>query len=151
MTDDWSLWMLAWTPTLGLTAGMLLGAYAWATRVAAHYNRRLMALVPILTEHGIRSSGGGGYSVYDAKNALIAGNGRLTFLDIRDGQFIHSVMLKDAIGLKVYETTNDEIAFRIMLRGGAESRLIRTRSTGDFSRLFHEVAEAGKKIEYIQE
>jgi hypothetical protein len=128
----------------------MLLAYVAETAILWRRNARTTDLGPALRQLGVYA-GESAISIAGDKNGIVAAADILATVDLRSARVVHSTTLRDAVGLKIYEGSSDTIGFRILLKNGAESRRIETRSVVDFAKLFVRMTHAGKRIQYIQE
>lgn len=150
MNEPALLWPWPWWTAVAAALTAILIAWAAQTVAVSRRNARIVALNPTLRQLGLYADGSE-FSVAGDKNAIAVGSEILATVDMRDTRVVHSTAFRDTVGLKIYESNSVTIGFRILLKNGAESRRIETRSVVDFARLFARMTNSGKRIEYIQE
>src|ERR1035438_4423502 len=119
-----------------------------STRVAA-WNRQLRELGRRLRESGMALEFDA-FSIGEGKNVLVVESNCLAVADLKTWRIVQTLPLDQAISLKIYERRSNQIEFRVVMNGRAQSRKIVTQSISGFGRLFILFGREGKPVEYIQ-
>jgi hypothetical protein len=143
------LWPLPWW-TAVLAAALAMGVpWLMARARASRWNREVSALGSRLREQGMALEPDS-FSVGEGKNVLVVDADRFAVADLKSWRIVQTFWLKEASALKIYEDRSNRIEFRLVLRGGAQTRKIGTQSIAGFGKLFALFGRAGKPVEYIQ-
>ena len=81
--------------------------------------------------------------------SLVVDGGRVVVVDEASARVVRGYSRDDIRGLKVYDTYEDRISFRLLLAGDAESRLIVSRDPGETIPLFQWMQQASKPVIYV--
>ena len=117
-------------------------------RVAAR-NRQLRELGPRLRELGMALEFDA-FSIGEGKNVLVVESNCLAVADLTAWRIVQTLPLDQATSLKIYERRSNQIEFRVVMNGQAQTRKIVTQSISGFGRLLILFGRAGKPVEYIQ-
>jgi hypothetical protein len=143
------LWPFPWWTAV--LAVILVTGVPWlvARLRVDRWNRELWRLGPALRQSGM-ALGDGSFTVGEGKNVLVAEPEMLAVADLKSHRIVQTVAMKHAASLKIYDRPSNQIEFRVVMRGGAQTRKIATGSIAGFGRLFIQFGRAGKPVEYIQ-
>jgi hypothetical protein len=143
------LWPFPWWTAV--LAVILVTGVPWlvARLRAGRWNRELWRLGSALRQSGMALDDGA-FTVGEGKNVLVAEPELLVVTDLKSHRVAQTLAMKQAISLKIYDRPSNEIEFRVVMNGGAQTRRISTRSIAGFGRLFIQFGRAGKPVEYIQ-
>jgi len=137
-----------WTAILAVIFVMGIPWLVARTRIA-RWNRQLRGLGLRLRQSGMVLETDS-FSVGEGKNVLVVDGDRLAVADLKNWRTVQTLPLEEAASLKIYDHRSNQIEFRVVMKGGAQTRKINTRSISGFARLFILFGRAGKPVEYIQ-
>jgi hypothetical protein len=143
------LWPLPWwTAIVAVIFTMGIPWLVARVRVGRR-NRQLRGLAIHLRDSGLALEADA-FSVGEGKNVLVVDRDRLAVADLKSWRIVQALPFEEATSLKIYDHRSNQIEFRVVMHGGAQTRKINTRSISGFGRLFILFGRAGKPVEYIQ-
>jgi hypothetical protein len=143
------LWPLPWWTVAALALFLILFPSFFALARVRHSNECLRKLGGQLGDAGVPLNTEG-FVVGEGKNVLLVQGDRIALSDLKNWRVVQILTWAQALGLKVYDQRADLIRFRIVLKGGAQTREIETHSIAGFGRLFALFGREDKSVEYIQ-
>jgi hypothetical protein len=89
-------------------------------------------------------------AIGEGKNVLVAESDRLAVADLKIREVVQAVDIRSAVSLTIYDRPSNEIEFRIVMTGGAQTRPIKTYSITGFGALFAQFGREDKSVEYVE-
>lgn len=90
------------------------------------------------------------FAIGEGKNVMVVNDDRIAVTDVKNWRVVQMLTWDQLAALKIYHNGLDQIEFRLVINGGAQTRKIGTYSIVGFGRLFIQSAREGKPVEYIQ-
>jgi hypothetical protein len=143
-----TLWPFPWWTAF--IATLLIMLLPWLiTVVRVHRrNRRLEGLGIALRNSGI-FTGQDLFAIGEGQNVMLISRGDLAVADVKSWSIVQKLTWAETDRLKIYHNDLNCIEFRLVLKGGAQTRKIRT-SIGGFGHLFIRSTREGKPVQYVQ-